>query len=484
MIESVFVTDKLGKLVYQYLQLSASPSYLSLNGIINQNDDINEKKDALSAILELNSQYNCCSKWNSSTYIHLICSKKPLYNPAIPFELLERMFEVFESYLGAPLTSTKIEASTDLVTVVTNEMIESTIPIQTDVNMLQTIASLESLFSKILSIGSSFANAAINTKNTRGPTEGTTTPVNPEATIPWRRPNVRHTNNLMYVDVDEKISVILKAGPRKSRKLASVAKRFDSAFYSSSQIDKQTVGFVPVSGTITGRVHFNCQLSGVPNIQMFIKGARDMIDLPQFHRCIDLDSWISSPGLLSFIPPDGRSTLMNYTIDLGDHPTNIGFISIDFQQGLGNQEDEFEIKVYCHQVNQVENLVVEVIRDANTDNNGFNSHRLTHGDFSNKDNRTGVWNIRSLNTGVPCIFRGSIGKRVSENDREENAPDQKVSFPLYIKLSYTAKGAVPSGLKVDLLKIVSAKGLGDNVRPYKGVKYSTQTGDYIVRTQR
>ena len=128
-------------------------------------------------------------------------------------------------------------------------------------------------------------------------------------------------------------------------------------------------------------------------------------------------------------------------------------------------------------------MILEVIRDGQ-DNRGFSSHRITHGDFSNKNDNTGVWNIRSLNAGVPCIFRGSIGKRNPDEDNEETKSEKPPTFPVYLKLSYTAKGAVPSGLKVESLKIVSSKGLSDSVKPYKGVKYITSTGDYIVRTHR
>ncbi len=106
---------------------------------------------------------------------------------------------------------------------------------------------------------------------------------------------------------------------------------------------------------------------------------------------------------------------MDYTIDLGDHPGNLGFINIVFQQGL--YEDEFEIKLYCHVV-KAGKWIVEVIRDGQ-DDRGFSSHRITHGDFSNKNDNTGVWNIVSMLVS-PCIFRGSIGKRNPDEDNEEN----------------------------------------------------------------
>lgn len=385
------------------------------------------------------------------------------------------MFDALESYLGAPLTSSKIEARTDLVTVLVNEMIECTIPIQTDINMLQTVASLEGLFSKILSIGSDLANAALPSKPTRGPqkgiTSGTSSPIlDPE--IPWRRPNVRHTNNLMYVDVEERINLILQAVPRKN-KLVSLAKRFDSAFYSDTQPDGLGMALVPVTGTISGQINFNSQLSGVPHIQMYLKGARHLIDLPRLHRCIQMDLWTASPGTLSFVPPDGRSTLMEYTVDLAEHPS-VGFVSIDYQQGVGTLEDEFEVRLYCREVKMVENLLVEMTRVG--EDGLFVAQRVSHGDFTNKNDKVGVWNIQNVASGTPCTFRGSVGNRT--NDDEESEPH----FPVRLKISYMAKGAVPSGLKVESLKLVSAKGMSSSVKPYKGVKYLSTTGDYVVRT--
>lgn len=54
-------------------------------------------------------------------------------------------------------------------------------------------------------------------------------------------------------------------------------------------------------------------------------------------------------------------------------------------------------------------------------------------------------------------------------------------FPTHISLSYKSIGQIPSGIKVQSLKINNARGSADGVKPFKGVRYITVTGDYIVR---
>ncbi|KAF5101566.1 hypothetical protein D0Z00_000841 [Geotrichum galactomycetum] len=61
------------------------------------------------------------------------------------------------------------------------------------------------------------------------------------------------------------------------------------------------------------------------------------------------------------------------------------------------------------------------------------------------------------------------------------APVDNSIFPTHLSVSYKAIGQVPSGLKVQALKIRNARRSADGVKPFKGVRYITLTGDYIVR---
>lgn len=81
-------------------------------------------------------------------------------------------------------------------------------------------------------------------------------------------------------------------------------------------------------------------------------------------------------------------------------------------------------------------------------------------------------------------LRGEI-KREGEEDVDPSSipgfDSSKITAvePMYLKVGYQNKGSVPSGISVKSLNIIS--GLPGKVKPYKGVKYTTLTGDVQVR---
>lgn len=112
------------------------------------------------------------------------------------------------------------------------------------------------------------------------------------STTPWRRSNVRHTSNELYVDVIENLSVTIAPS---SRLIAAFAH---------------------------GTIAFNCKVSGIPDLllTMSAPGGKSsvskVIEHPTFHPCVRLARWRERPGELSFVPPDGRFVLASYGVDL------------------------------------------------------------------------------------------------------------------------------------------------------------------------
>ncbi|KAI9827318.1 MAG: hypothetical protein M1826_006423 [Phylliscum demangeonii] len=115
--------------------------------------------------------------------------------------------------------------------------------------------------------------------------------------LPWRRANVRHTSNELYVDVVEALSVIVAPS---GRALAAFAH---------------------------GSIVFTCKMSGVPDLLLSLTSAGGggksagagidrLLELPVFHPCVRLARWRERPGQLSFVPPDGRFVLAGYEVDL------------------------------------------------------------------------------------------------------------------------------------------------------------------------
>jgi hypothetical protein len=158
---------------------------------------------------------------------------------------------------------------------------------------------------------------------------------------------VRHTSNELYADVVETLSVTLAPSGR------------------------------PLAALASGTIAFTSKVSGVPDILVTLTGPsgkhnlRNILDLPVFHPCVRLARWREQPGLLSFVPPDGRFTLAGYEVDLMPLGGPLGGegvggssgsaltaasqqlklpVSLEVKTGLGPAGSDFEVRA---QVNRV-----------------------------------------------------------------------------------------------------------------------------------
>lgn len=508
MFEAVYIADSQNRLVFEYLIALNSPAFKSLQDIIRL-----KLTDNTEPLIEINSDYFVCCNNSNNLIIYLLCSnasfndKLRFPNPLLPFVFISRLIDVMEDYFGTPLMAVKIEANNDTLTLLINDMIDDGLPHVTDINKLRDLIPFKSLLSKFLS---STTNQITEVANKSLPSSvSTPTPSHiggSEETYPWRRSNVRYTNNEMFVDVIETVNVILRPVSKSSKQLNSTynnlsSKKFDSAFYSSSSLKNynSSVKLVPIVGNITGKINMLTHLTGVPTLQLLINTAGLNLQAVQFHQCINLQNWLQKNGNLTFIPPDGSCTLMDYLIEFTENDTKfdtnlLGLLTVDYQYGIGPNKNEFEVKLLIKDyksVSKLENLVLEINVDKSV--TSIKANRLTHGDFQFKGDGKGEWNLRHIATGILPILHGSIitssieelssSPSINENLIDVvQTPRLPVLKPTYIKISYSNKGSVPSGLKVDGLKIISSKGLGDNVKPFKGVKYITNTGDFIIRS--
>jgi hypothetical protein len=78
---------------------------------------------------------------------------------------------------------------------------------------------------------------------------------------------------------------------------------------------------------------------------------------------------------------------------------------------------------------------------------------------------------------------GVNGGNEEEKAKRERQAKRKMemAMPRCALVAFSVKGWLASGVKVDSLKVVGGKGLGEGVKPYKGVKYLTKAGDIEVR---
>lgn len=156
--------------------------------------------------------------------------------------------------------------------------------------------------------------------------------------LPWRRNNVRHTQNELYADVIETLSVTLAPSGR------------------------------PLAAFANGTIAFTSKVSGVPDIVVTLTGPTgkhnlgSIIDLPVFHPCVRLAKWREQPGVLSFIPPDGRFTLAGYEVDLlplgarnlgnmSASANNLKLpVSLEIKTCLGPTGSDFEVRLTVNRI--------------------------------------------------------------------------------------------------------------------------------------
>ncbi|KAG0641218.1 Mu homology domain-containing protein [Tuber brumale] len=446
--------------------------------------------------------------------------------PLLVSEFLHRVVNVLEDYLGSPLLGSKIEANYDIVAQLLNEMCDDGFPFTTEPNALRDVVLPPSLMGKLLGSVTGLPSASI-------PSSFTPSPTRTLSTIPWRRSNVRHTNNELYVDLIELITATIAPSGRF------------------------------LSARSSGTIAFNCKLSGIPDLLMTLQAPTNHkqklgappsggLGFPVFHPCVRLSRWKERPGELSFVPPDGKFVLASYEIDLlpsGNPKSAIQPqlpVSVELKTAIGPQSSEFEARVFISTASLAptantlsanpfgprssrspafggssNNPAVEevsIIFPLPPTVKTLTGTRCSRGEFHHEGRRV-TWKIPTTGafSGTATLRTGVVVKSYGgdESEGEEEAPvdngeyqdvqtakttganggneeekaererqakrKMEMAMPRCALVAFSVKGWLASGVKVDSLKVVGGKGLGEGVKPYKGVKYLTKAGDIEVR---
>lgn len=383
--------------------------------------------------------------------------------------------------------------------------------------------------------------------------------------IPWRRPNVRHTSNELYVDILEDVSVILAPSGR------------------------------PISAISSGSIAFTAKVSGIPELVLTLSAPGGsssskvtsisrVMQSPVFHPCVRLARWKERPGELSFVPPDGRFVLAGYEVDLipsygdVDAPPSRGeklFMPamVDLRTGLGEKGADFEVRLTLNtdfpgaytsskprapgtstpsfsfggsssgssnaptleavvvsiplpaSVRRLENLrpsrgeamfqqftqsvqwKVPTKDGASVSGTAVLSGTvigpLHAGDVEDEDEDAETNKSMTTNpllgyydedsASIPgkasalAAFKGNTvapaKDKILSAAQQKAAQANKALMPRSVNVSFTVRGWLPSGIRVDSLIIDTRKsrGLGENVKPFKGVKYMTVSRKGVER---
>ncbi|SMR41859.1 unnamed protein product [Zymoseptoria tritici ST99CH_3D1] len=469
--------------------------------------------------------------------------------PLLVLEFLHRVADALEEFLGSPLLSTKLTANYDIVAQVVAEMADSGVICQGEANALRDVVEtgpgvLKNLLGGVGLPGASPALQGPGASNLYRPQVLAQSQTSQGSAVPWRRSNVRHTSNELYVDIVETLSVTLAPSGR------------------------------PLAAFANGSIAFTSKVSGVPDLLLSLstggKGAgmgnrgdqlRNVMERVVFHPCVRLNKW-KSEGVLSFVPPDGRFALCGYEADLlgpntplttnNSSSSNLDLpAKIEITTGMGSVGTEFEVRVSQSTTSSsgarspaaaslqsnlgvnrsgsfrppagdskspaLEDLTIHVPIPASVRN--VSDLRPTRGEASWQAAESTVeWKISPKDLGpggvvLRCTVQGPLSDEDADvgtingmsattydydeengaeyqssqdrnpgsitpsngTDRNGKIEKNKDLMPTCALLSFSIKGWLASGLKVESLLIDTKKsrGLGPEVKPYKGVKYLT-----------
>lgn len=490
----------------------------------------------------LNPPTNVYSVSHGGLLLCCTCSRD--VPPQAIIDFLNRLVDVFEDFLGSPLISTKIEESYEVVAQLLTEMCDGGTICNTEGNALREQVEVSSNLGKLLAqVGLPSSSPAVGPTNLAATLKAASSAANGPA-IPWRKSNVRHTSNELYVDLVESVSVIYTPSGR------------------------------PISAVAKGSILFTVKISGIPDLLLTLSapggtstsigaGLSRTMQLPSFHPCVRLNRWRDSPGELSFVPPDGKFMLASYETDLLPSTMNSHeppsrserlFVPVtpDLRTSLGPKGADFEARVSLNNsfpgapaaskssssragpsvvpfsfgsagnasnsgAPTLEAVVISMPFPHNV--RSVTELKPSRGEASfNQFSKVIEWKIPTKDgfsvTGVATLtgtvsgpfatdsVRDSVQKHALEEYYDDSAlgvraedeadgdasqkkrsPSYKTLMPTSISASFAVKGWLASGIKVSSLVVDTkrSKGLGDGVKPYKGVKYLTVSKNGVER---
>ncbi|TDZ26177.1 AP-3 complex subunit mu-1 [Colletotrichum orbiculare MAFF 240422] len=455
--------------------------------------------------------------------------------PLLVLEFIHRIVDVFEEFLGAPLLAHKIESNYDVVAQLLNEMCDAGVINTTEPNALRDLVEVEGWVGKLLgsiNLPSKPGNFGANFSNTSAPSlVASNTPA-----LPWRRANVRHSSNEMYADIVETLTVTLAPSGRPLAAFANGTIAFTCKVSGMPDIVMTLTspsGKHNLAGFMDLPVFHPCvrlarwkerpgELSFVPPDGRFILASYE-VDLLPFTS--GKSGNISANNLKLPVNIEMKTALgpagsdfevrlhVNKVLGAGGPPSQgqYGRGGGGAGRGFGGPHPGTPSSPL------MEDLVVTVPLPAEVRN--LSELRPSKGDASfSPVEKVLEWHIPakevSVGTsyfGLRCTVVGQLpdeeedeldptgfgfgksygydepyqasspakaktGAEGADEEKEaKRAAQNKMLMPSSASVSFSVKGWLPSGLKVESILIDprKSKGLGENVKPYKGVKYLT-----------
>ncbi|KAH9165427.1 clathrin adaptor mu subunit [Lactarius sanguifluus] len=379
----------------------------------------------------------CCHLQHRS--LTFLCPISGDLDPLYAFTFIRTFLNILIEYFGE-VTAPVLRDNFDIV----HQLLEETLdagghPLTTAPNALRDIVLPPSLISKILSVTGVTGPSGPSTNNLSAFS----------SPILWRKAGLRYNHNDIYFDIVETLDAVVNKN-----------------------------GTI-ITSSVLGKVDVNCKLSGTPDLLLTLTNSHTISE-PSFHPCVRLNRFAQSKAL-SFVPPDGRFTLMEYRFDPsaskpGAAPALTAAAAAQLQVqvpftlrtslSITDHGGAFELS-FTPRAGALEDVAVELYLGSSA--TGATCSGASGGSewMYVPARRTLRWSLAPSASTIPGAARSASGPGrtatlrgtfASGDVHPRPARAAQVSFAL-------PAGALLSALKIDQLKLS-----GETYKPYKGVR--------------
>jgi len=271
--------------------------------------------------------------------------------------------------------------------------------------------------------------------------------------VSWRSEGIKHKKNEIFLDVVEKLNLLVSAN-----------------------------GTV-LSSEIIGAVKMKSFLSGMPELKLGLndklmfeatgrqaqaKGKAVELEDIKFHQCVRLARF-ENDRTISFIPPDGEFDLMTYR--LNTHVKPLIWVEAVVEPHKGSRiEYMIKTKSQFKSRSIANNVEIIIPVPSDVDSPSFKSSVGTVTYLPDRD--AIVWNIKQFHGSREYLMRAHFGlPSIGREEAREGAWKQPIEVKFEIPY-FTV-----SGIQVRYLKIIEKSGY--QALPW--VRYITQNGNYSLR---
>lgn len=278
-------------------------------------------------------------------------------------------------------------------------------------------------------------------------------PLPPQAltnTVSWRSPGIVHRKNEIFLDVVEKLNLLVASN--------------------GTVLHSEIIGAVQMKSFLSGmpelKLGLNDRIMFEQNNRPFSKGKAVELEDIKFHQCVRL-SRFENDRTISFIPPDGEFDLMTYRLETQVKPliwveAVVEPHSRSRIEYMVKAKSQFKSRSIANNVD----IIIPVPNDVDSPSFKTSIGSVTY--VPDKD--CIIWSIKQFYGSREYLMRAHFGLPSTEEDEES-------SWKQPIRVKFEIPYFTVSGIQVRYLKIVEKSGY--QALPW--VRYITQNGDYQLR---